>query len=140
MSELNLGVPMDSARARFCRVMKFQRVDRIPNCEIGPWPETVQRWYTEEGMAMRLSTVPCWGGQPYFGLEPLYLWADTINKGLIPPFEEKIFEETETYIVKRHGNGVVRKSLKTGRSMDQYIDFPVKNRADFESLKERLNP
>jgi uroporphyrinogen decarboxylase len=120
-------------------VIKFQSVKRIPNCEIGPWPETLQRWYGE-GMAMSLSSSSCWGGQPYFGLEPLYLCADVINKGPLPPFEEKVFEETDKYIVKRYANGIVRKSLKMSKSMDQYLDFPVKNRADFEALKERFNP
>lgn len=139
MSGNHFDIPSDSARERFRRVMKFQNVDRIPNCEIGPWPETLQKWYGE-GMAMRLSTSACWSGQPFFGLDPLYLWANAICKGPIPPFETKVFEETDTYIVQRHANGVVRKSLKTGKSMDQYLDFPVKNRADFEAMKDRFDP
>ena len=145
MPKRDLCIPEGSARARFHRVMKFQSVERIPNCELGAWPQTVQRWY-EEGMPIRPSTGSCWNGQPVFGLEPLYVWASGIDAGPIPRFEEKVIEETDRYIVARNASGIVTKALKTGYvngqrlSMDQYLDFPVKNRADFEALKERYDP
>lgn len=138
MSEKRLGIPADSARARFHRVMKFQSVERIPNCELGPWPQTLQRW-REEGLGVTPSGASCWNGQPVFGLEPLYVWAGCVNTGPIPRFEEKVFEETDRYIVARRADGTVTKALKTGVSI-QYLDWPVKNRADFEALKERFDP
>ena len=145
MPETDLGIPLDSARARFHRMMKFQHVERIPNCEIGPWPQTLQRW-AEEGMPVKCQAGSYWNGQPLFGLEPLYLGVDTVHTGMLPPFEEQVIEETDRYVTARGVDGVVRKALKTGSlngqrlSMDQHLDFPVKNRADFEALKERYDP
>ena len=145
MSDGSTSIPEHSTRWRFCRVMQFQSVERVPNCELGPWPQTLQRWY-EEGMVMRLPSGSCWNGQPAFGLEPLYVGAGAVNTGLIPIFEVKVIEETDRYIIARDGRGIVTKALKTGYvngqrlSMDQYLEFPVKNRADFEALRERLDP
>jgi uroporphyrinogen decarboxylase len=64
---------------------------------------------------------------------------------MLPPFEVDIIEETDRYIVARKENGIVTKALKEGfldgqrMSMDQYLDFPVKTRDDFERLRERYN-
>lgn len=144
MSQRDVCFSRYSARARFLRTMKFQAVDTIPNCELGPWPQTVQRWY-QEGLGMRLPTGSCWNGKPYFGLEPLYVWLNGVNQGMLPPFEVAILEETDRYVVARKENGIVTRALREGfldgqrMSMDQYLDFPVKNRDDFERLKERYD-
>ncbi len=139
MSRIGSGIPTDSTRARFRRIMRFQSVDRIPNCELGAWPQTLQRWYAE-GMARRLSRGGFWNGEPYFGLEPLYTGVDGVDTGPIPRFKEEVFEETDRYIVARRPDGIVTKALKTGYmngqrlSMDQYLDWPVKSRVEFQTI------
>jgi len=138
LSEKQSNIPPGSARERFHRVMKFQNVDRIPNCELGPWPETQDEWY-KQGMAHRVPVADCWGGQPFFGLDPLYCHINVIDKGPVPPFKEETLEETDRYIISRGSNGIVTKALKAQRSMHQFLEFPVKNKDDFEMLKERLD-
>lgn len=39
-----------SGRERFCKVMAFESVGRVPNYELVPWGPTVERWY-KEGMS-----------------------------------------------------------------------------------------
>jgi uroporphyrinogen decarboxylase len=134
-------------RERFRRVMSFQPVDRVPNWEFGVWPQTVDRWL-QEGM-------PCdipesldkglWiqGGQ-YFGLDRQI--GLEIRMGMIPTFEAETIEEDERYVVVRNSRGVLTRALKEGTkrgtrmSMDTYLDFPMKTRADFEAMQWRYNP
>jgi hypothetical protein len=69
-----------------------------------------------------------------------------VNYGMLPPFDVETLEETERHIVYRHANGIVTRALKDGESrgmrssMDEYIDFPVHDRADFRKLKKRFDP
>ena len=113
--------------------MHFQEVDRAPWWEMWYWAETIERWQ-EEGLPKDVHL------QEYFGVDRRENVG--VNLGLIPPFEETTLEETDTYRVYIDGNGVTRKEFKEhGRStMPQWLRFPVENRADFENLKERLNP
>jgi uroporphyrinogen decarboxylase len=66
--------------------------------------------------------------------------------GLIPPFEEQVLEEDERTETFRDARGRVRRALKEGTvnggrmSMDQYVGFPVKDMADWQALKRRLDP
>jgi hypothetical protein len=66
-----------------------------------------------------------------------------VNFSMIPGFDEEVLEETDRYIIKRQWNGIVTKALLEGTahgtraSMDEYMDFPVKTRDDFEQLKQR---
>jgi uroporphyrinogen decarboxylase len=66
-----------------------------------------------------------------------------VNFGMLPGFEEEVLEQTDRYEIKRQWNGIVTKALIEGTahgtraSMDEYMDFPVKNRDDFRLLKKR---
>jgi hypothetical protein len=112
-------------RERFLAVMEYQPVDRVPNHEVGVWSQTVDSW-EEQGLNIR-EFIP-------------------VNYGMMPAFEHEILEENDQYIIARHANGIVTKALKEGTSrgmrlsMDQYLDFPVKNLEDFHALKKRFNP
>ncbi|MEM3046307.1 MAG: uroporphyrinogen decarboxylase family protein [Candidatus Bathyarchaeia archaeon] len=147
-------------RERFLRCMRFQSVDRPPNFELGYWGQTVERWlqegmpkeaypwltdYDQRGIRVgrRRYEGPLYG-HPYFGLDerpcvPLELFA-------LPPFEVKVLEETDRYLLYYDEDGILRKALKEGTvrgtrpSMDTYLDFPVKNREDFVELRKRYDP
>ncbi|MHB0999617.1 MAG: uroporphyrinogen decarboxylase family protein [Armatimonadota bacterium] len=125
---------------RFLAVMEYKPVDRVPNHELGVWPQTVARW-TEEGMPPDTLKFDWFVGEDYLNLDRReYI---DINFGMIPWYTPEILEETDEYQVIRHGNGVVTRALKEGtvnggRScMDTYISFPVEKPEDFEELKKR---
>lgn len=155
-----------SMRERFLRCMHFEPVDRPPNYELGYWKQTVQRWlkegmapeaypwlggFDEEGKALESWMEVPEGeelgplyGHKYFGIEQRP--ALPINLSNIPPFEYKVIQESKRYVLFRDEKGRLRKALKVGTvggtrmSMDAYMDFPVKNRKDFEEIKKRYNP
>jgi hypothetical protein len=83
-------------------------------------------------------------GCEYFGLDAReYI---PVNFGMLPAFDAETLEENERYIIYRHTNGIVSRALKEGESrgmrasMDEYIGFPVKDRADFHEIKKRFDP
>lgn len=132
-----------SNRERFVSLMEYKPVDRVPNHEVGVWAQTKLRW-EQEGLDASSHQWNWFVGDPAWDMD--YREYLPINYGLLPPFEEKILEETDRYIIKRGGSGIVTKALKEGSvgnsraCMDQYLSFPVESREDFESLKKRLVP
>ena len=97
-------------------------------------PETLERWRTEglppEADAVEhfgLDRVAFTGGGPY---------------SLVPPFEVEILEEdAETRIIRDEAGATQRLFKHHGDSkMPQWLDYPVKSRADFEALKRPLDP
>ncbi len=134
-----------NGRERFLRVLNFQPVDRLPNYELGFWPQTLDRW-AKEGLSLdQMSDLNWFDGDPYFGLERR-CYAN-INIWLMPPFDEEVLEEDERYILARNGQGILTKALKEGTSrggrmcMDTYLEWPVKDRETFRQLtKTRYNP
>ena len=130
-------------RERFLRCNRFQSVDRAPFTDIAPWPQTLERWQ-REGLPRDVEANFILNGNEYFGFEH---WEYIpLKVKMIPTFDEETLEETERYIVMRNSSGIVTRALKEGTvggvrlSMDQYLDFPVKDRADFLRMKERYNP
>lgn len=125
---------------RFTHVMEYQPVDRVPNWEVGVWPQTVERW-EHEGLDRRLLHWDWFTGEEYFGLDPReYI---PVNLGMLPPFPTEVLARTDRYEIVRNGNGIVTKALIEGTvnggrmCMDQYLSFPVETLADFEALKNR---
>jgi len=155
-----------TTRERFLKTMRFEPVDRPPNYELGYWKQTVLRWFKE---GMPPEAYPWIGGfdedgrilksrikipegeelgplygHRYFGIEQRP--AVPVSLGPIPPFKQEVLEETERYFLFRDARGRIRRALKVGMaggqrmSMDTFIDFPVKNRRNFEEIKKRYNP
>jgi len=141
-----------TTRERFLRTFHFKEVDRPPNFEMGFWGQTLER-FVKEGMPRVAATYSADGtdscidafyGHPFFGLERQdHL---PIRLGPIPPYERVTIKEDDRYEIFRDERGVLRKVLKnnivrgTRSSMDQYLDFPVKTREDFEAMKDRYDP
>lgn len=136
-------------RERFWRTMRFQEVDRLPFWAdwLGPW----ERW-REEGLPVPVGLnddqLRAWC-LDYFGFEGMYsaFWGVPrvpVNIGLCPGFEEIVFEETGDYRIYRGSNGVVVKQFKDpGGSLHstQFLEYPIKGRADWERLRdEQLDP
>ena len=127
---------------RFIACMEYQPSDRRPNHELGAWAQTVQRWRREAPDAVTGFTWDWFSGEKALRLDRREFI--DVNFGFLPPFEEKILEETERYLVCRNEKGIVTKALKEGTqdgmrmSMDEYVDFPVKTPADFAGIRKRL--
>lgn len=130
-------------KERFHKVMAFEPPDRLPNYELGCWGQTVERWF-DEGMPSDALYHNWFEGEPYFNLERRGF--AHISVGPVPEFDYELIEETDRYVVARHGDGVVTKALKEGTvrgtrmCMDQYLSFPVTDRQSFAEIKRRYDP
>lgn len=130
-------------RERFCSIMEFKQVDKVPNYELGLWGQTIKRWQ-EEGLPEGFLYFNWFEGEPYFKIDRRAF--APVNIGMIPGFEYKVIEEDERTITARHENGIVTRALKEGTvrgtrmCMDQYISFPVTDRKSFQQIKKRYNP
>jgi len=132
-----------NARERFLACNRFEPVDRVPFVEIAVWGQTVERWL-KEGMPCDVDTSFYLNGNEYFGFDRWeYLPLDV---GMIPAFDHEVLEEDERTILFRGADGIVHRALKEGTvrgtrpSMDQYLRFPVTDRASFLKMKPRYNP
>jgi len=145
-----------NVRERFLATMRFEESDRPPLCEfLGYWAETIQRWY-REGLPIGTDI------EEYFefdrGLTPTPWRIPTplsfslsglvdvggeisIDFGPVPRYGPRVLEENEKYRVVVDGMGIKKKFLK-GRitGMPQFLEYPVKERRDFEEMKNRFDP
>lgn len=128
---------------RFLAVMEYKPVDRVPNWELGVWPQTCDRW-EQEGIDVRRMHWNWFPGEAVLGMDPREFIF--FNGTMIPAFEEQVLEEDERTVTFRDSRGRVRRALKEGTvnggrmSMDQYLRFPVQDMADWQEIKWRLDP
>jgi len=127
---------------RFIACMEYQPRDRVPNHELGVWPQTRARWMTENPDAVAGFGWDWFVEEPGIGLDRReYV---PVNYGFVPPFEHEVLEETDEYEIVRNALGVVTKGLKAGTvdggrmCMDQYLRFPVSNIDEFRAVKKCL--
>lgn len=126
-------------RERFWRTMRFQDVDRLPFW--ADWIGPFDRWH-QEGMPRDVDPFE------FFGFEGLIsaFWDNPrvpVNIGMYPGYKVEILEETEHYRIYRAGDGVITKAHKNvkGYGAYQWLEYPIKNREDWEKFKEeQLNP
>jgi len=127
---------------RFRACMSYGAPDRVPNHELGVWPQAVERWRRESGSDLAGFTWNWFYGEDALGLDRRdYI---PVHFGFIPSYEVEVLEETDAYEVIRHWNGIVTKALKEGTvgggrmCMDQYLEFPVNGPEDWPDVKRRL--
>ena len=120
-------------RERFLKTMHFEPVDHPPLQPGGPWAATRKRW-EQEGLPQGADLAE------YFGLEPARLSLIGIETVFCPPFEEKILEETDGFVVKINRKGVKEKNFPDGTSMPIFLEYPIKGPESLEWLRERLGP
>ena len=64
-----------------------------------------------------------------------------MNCGPCPRIEQTVLEEGDDFFVHVDSWGIVRRDFKHSESMSQFIEFPIKSRADWQRFKkERLDP
>ena len=100
-------------------------------------------WFMQE-------TLECWRqqGMPadaeprdFFGLDRIACMSGG-PYSFEPGFEQVVLAEDEETQTIRDGKGITQRMFKahTQSKMPQWIDFPVKTRADFRDIKRRLDP
>ncbi len=136
-----------NSRERFNAIMKFEPCDRSLDWENGIWLTTVDEWYRQglpkqEGEPDSINVT----GKIYFSILDSFLNMDEpsqaipVNMFPVPEFPYEIFEENDKYIVAQNEWGIKMKVAKNGDTMPQFLERPVKNKIDFEKLKERFKP
>jgi uroporphyrinogen decarboxylase len=128
---------------RFINTMEYKGVDRVPNHEVGVWPQTADRWL-KEGLDPFEVNWDWFTGDDSFGIDAReYI---PVNYNMMPGFKFEYIEKNDRYEIFRDEKGIVHKALIEGMSrggrscMDQYLRFPVENAEDFKELKKKYIP
>lgn len=150
------------SRELFYKVMGFEPARRTLKWEFAYWGGALNRWY-EEGLKSESmpkekyvygdcilgsgdigNNSPSWSGvlwerdtviQEMFGLDegiyeiPYYYWT-------YPTFEKEIIEEDEGYIELVDNDGIRKKIFSDNSSMPLWLEWPLKDKQDWERLKE----
>lgn len=125
-------------RQRFRETMHFGRPDRVPYWEMGYWGQTTERWL-DEGMPQDVHQ------NQLFGLDR-HENVPVNSGGIAPLFREEVVEDNDRYAITRDVWGVLSKRLKTGEahgtraSMDQRLEYALRDRPTWEAFKRRLDP
>ena len=122
-------------RERYLATVLGQPVDRPPYyLSWGPWPTTWKRWERE-------------GKPPEITDHRSFMNPDVVpqilpmNTGPCPNLRSGVVWEDENYYIHYDSWGIKRRDYKHGESMSEFIEFPVKNRRDWEAYKEKyLDP
>ncbi len=132
-----------TARERHEAIRAGERPDHIPVAGIAIWEETRERW-EQEGMPRDVNpnVVLGLGENDRLGLP--------LNLNMVPPFPVEVLAEDGRYVTVRDENGITKRMLRTDfdrsgglmakagatSSMSQWLDFPVKDLASWEALRE----
>ncbi|MGQ9631272.1 MAG: uroporphyrinogen decarboxylase family protein [bacterium] len=116
-----------TSRERVLAALNHEEADKIPIHD-SPWLATIKRW-RGEGLPSDISPAE------YFDYEIVCFGADTT-----PRFPVKVVEEDEEYIVTTTPFGGLRRNHKDYSTTPEIIDYPCKNREDWERIKGRLAP
>jgi len=116
-----------TSRERVLMALNHEEADRVPIHD-APWAATIERWY-QEGLPHDPPPAE------YFDYEIVTFNADTT-----PRYPIEIVEETDEYIVCTTPAGGLRRDRKDYASTPEIIDYPCKNRDDWEKMKEQLAP
>lgn len=113
--------------------MSFQKADRLPIIEVESYEgETLKRW-KKEGLPDNKSV------GSFLDMDCIeYV---PINFNPLPSFEGKLLSDEEKYRTEINQMGITVRYRKDLPSIIySYLDHPIKNRDDWEKMKERFNP
>ena len=152
---------VDMSKDIFLKVMNFKSAERTLKWEMGYWVGAAKRWYNEglnknKGYKndLKYGDSLLGSGNPFTGTRTTGLMPNNeydianyfnLDKGwgtapynlwMFPLFEEKIIFEDQDFIEYFGSDGVRRKEFKDKKSMPMFMEFPVKNRYDWDKLKE----
>ncbi|MFW6158273.1 MAG: hypothetical protein ACOC8E_02815 [Planctomycetota bacterium] len=125
-------------RERFLNTYHYRPADRVPDMEFGYWAENYAVWH-EQGL-------PDWvtdeaSAYEYFDVDRPRGWGMPFDRGMRPAFEPEVLAETSEHRIERRSDGIIAEVPADGHStIPKFLEFPVKNREDFEAMKERHDP
>jgi len=120
-------------RERFLAVFQFRDFDRCPMWEMGPWEATLARWRTEG-----------WDGEENFSATYRHDRREhlMLDRAMLPRFERRVLQDNGRVRLLVDERGVTCRELveRTETSMPHWLEFPVKDRASWEEMKQRYDP
>ena len=126
-----------TCRDRLHECLEFRQPDRVFYFSMRAPIPTVERW-EKEGLPKGADLAE------YFGLDATLtpFWKINLNLAPLPNRGKIIIEETEEYVVEKDALGALVKMHKSRKDFggQHYIDFPVKDKATFDSVKPFFNP
>lgn len=160
---------MMTSQQRFLSIMNFDKSCRVLQWELGYWAGTVRRWYREgltmnqgipddlENSGMVYGELLPWPPDEHLKRFPKdhevssYFHFDEgfenvqVNCWFWPPFEDRTLESHDGVVVQVDDMGITREIRKdsdcgTLETSPRYLEWPVKNREDFEKIKEKFRP
>jgi uroporphyrinogen-III decarboxylase len=127
-----------TARERFRKLIRHETPDRMPYLFGGPRASTFAAWRRQglsEEQQRRWSQFVGEEGGTGIG---------KINFGPVPPFEERVIGESGNLRIWVDHWGVKRMDAiqqpTSGFATRKYLEFPVKDPADFEQMRQRFDP
>ncbi|MDD5708652.1 MAG: uroporphyrinogen decarboxylase family protein, partial [Kiritimatiellae bacterium] len=118
-------------RERLLKTLLCQQTDRAPfPMWLGfyPWGRTLARWRIESG-------IPDLDLVRHFGFEP-FIQNAPIAFGPFPSVETRVLEETSEYVIAIDEYGITTRNWRDRESsMPEFLDHPVKTRADWDAYK-----
>jgi len=118
--------------------MKFGKVDRVPDMELGVWPETLARW-RHEGMPWWIDNL--FQLSDHFHMDKSFNcdWMH-INDRLFPDQEFRVVERNSGWEIIESNIGMKMKRGLANASIPQFLRFPVETAGDYQRISDRLNP
>jgi len=127
-----------TARERFRAIIRHERPDRLYLTYGGPRASSFAAW-RKQGLSEEQQRT--WGR---FVGQDGSTGIGKLDTGWIPAFEEKTLSQDGNKRIWIDATGVKRldaiKQPTEGFATRQYLEFPVKCKADFEEMKKRFNP
>ena len=139
-------------RERFVACVLGEPVDRPPYWLFWePWEATWERWLRDarSGTASGRRPFPTeiddydtFRAEFRLPFEPDQRPMEIpVNTGPCPKIEKTVVEESDEFVIHIDSWGIKRRDFKHRESMSEFIEFPVKDREDWERFKaERLDP
>lgn len=125
-------------RERFRRIIHHQEVDRIPYIFGGPRASTFAAWRKQGLSAEQQRNWSAFTGADGFAGVGKFFF------GPVPMFEQRVIEERGNVRTWVDGYGTTRvdaiEQPTDGFATRRYLRFAVQGRADWERVRERLNP
>lgn len=115
-----------SSRERVRRAIRKQIPDRVPQHD-SLWAETVSLW-EEQGHLPKNADV-----LEFFSFDLRLVHFDS---GFM--IETEDLGEDEEFITRKNSYGAVARFKKSGYVLAEMLDYPIKNRADWDTIKGRL--
>ena len=108
-------------------VFNYQPVDQRPLHLVGPWADTLERWYGE-GLPRGVDV------HEFLGVRPFRINNISGKTGIWPPFETEILSEEGDFTISQDGYGRTVRNFRGHTSMPEWLEFPVKTPADLRKV------